>query len=129
MADLYSKVMKMRGATLGRDTINSRGLENPLPKWGEAWYQVKSLIQSRCKRLGITYTQLITSARQIYPELADAFLSLSEVLDSDLYGKWSDGTLTSDELSQFYRRLDQWVEITKHLTNLDLPGQEDTRVF
>ena len=93
----------------------THGVENPLPYFENAFREVTGLMERYCRTYGVSRAEFITEMSQRNPAGMEAFWRLHDLVDCDVYGKWCKGRLTSQDLSQFCRNINRWVEHTRSL--------------
>ena len=93
----------------------THGVENPLPYFENAFREVTGLMERYCCTYGVSRAEFITEMRQQDPLRMGRFWRLHDIVDCDVYGRWCRGSLTSEELSQFCRAVDRWVDYSRSL--------------
>ncbi len=60
------------------------------------------------QKLGTTWAGVLDRAERADPVLVGRVHQLGAKVDSDIYGRYVKGTLTREELEDFYRVLEEW---------------------
>ncbi len=67
---------------------------------------------------GLSWAEMLDEAIKLYPALSEEIARLAEEIDSNIYGKYVDGTLTQQELESYYEKLGEWKRLSMQLFGL-----------
>ncbi len=105
--DLLSEIRKLKSKW--QDPIlDSAGVENPIPYHDRAYQEVMDAIECYCRHHRVSRAEFLEDLRRKHEDLVERFLTLSDAVDCDVFGKWCEGTLTEEELQKFYQNVEEW---------------------
>ena len=108
--DLMEKIRKLKSHRPSETA--SQGVENPLPRFEMVFNQVQEESRRVMIEQGVSWAELLDGAGRFAPTLTNMVLRLSDEIDSDVYGRYVDGTLTQEELDEYYEKLDKWRRLS-----------------
>ena len=106
--DLLTEIRKLKSSRLKRSEIILPGIENPSPRFEKVLAEVATAIREECRQRKCTYPELLEDIRKIDPQIIKRFLELEHAINCDVYGRWCAGTLTEEELQEFYQNVEEW---------------------
>lgn len=101
-----------------RQGETSEKAEDPLPRFMTVWKRVQERRREVMVRCGISWAELIIEARKIDPALTDAVLAQWDEINTDIYGRYTEGKLTCRMLQDYCRKLDEWKRLSFQMFNL-----------
>ena len=108
--DLMEKIRKLKPQW--QSGTAPRTVENPLPRHDMVFNEIQEESRRVMIKKGVSWAELLDGAGKIAPELTDMVLRLCDEIDTDVYGRYVDGTLTQEELEEYYQKLDRWKRLS-----------------
>ncbi len=105
--DLLSEIRKLKAQPQG-PILDSAGVENPIPFHDRAYQEVMDAIECYCRHHRVSRAEFMEDLRRKHEDLVERFLTLSDAVDCDVFGKWCEGSLTEEELQKFYQNVEEW---------------------
>ena len=83
-------------------------LENPRIRFEMVYQEVGSERGKLLIQYGVSWTEMISELRGQQGNLVDRYDALSDEINSDIYGRYSKGILSQNELQSYYEKLLAW---------------------
>ncbi len=113
--DLLTEIRKLKQR---QNKATAEEVENPLPHFEMIFKQIEEKRREVMIQQRVSWAELLDGAARVAPALTELVIRLSEEIDTDIYGRYVDGTLTQQELEAFYEKLDQWKRLSLKLFQL-----------
>jgi len=105
--DLLSEIRKLKSQW--QDPIlDSAGVENPIPYQDRAYREVMEAMECYFRDHRVSRAEFLEDLRRKNKGLVERFHTLWDAVNSDIYDKWCEGTLTEEELQKFYQNVEEW---------------------
>jgi hypothetical protein len=102
MNDLRGRLLKLKSV------YASDGIRDPLPVFKQASKKVSLAVRHSLEHYGVSWAELVDSVRARHPELADRTDMLFQAVNTDIYGRYCDHSITPADLTEFTAVVEEW---------------------